>query len=250
MMHAKKVLSHSMFFLSLVFVPARGDAIEDMEKKLVDAHAKLKSLSCKMKMTEHVELGEGIEIKSTNDGTVEWMKRGEKVLYRSDAKSSSMQKFGGQEVKTEADTTIVADGEFYYELSTQGGERFVRKDRPPATLAGSAKSILDALRPEHELKALPDEKLDGAECFVIEVTPKKPDDNPMSKMVVSFRKDCGVNVKTVGHDPSGKPMYTMLASDLKLNPDLNPERFQFKIPDDAEVEDLTKEPSDAMRPRP
>jgi len=249
-MHAAKVFSYSILLLALILVPARGDAIEDMEKKLVDAHAKLKSLSCKMKMTEHVEMGEGIEINSTNDGTVEWMKKGEKILYRSDAKSSSMQKFGGQEVKTEADTTIVADGEFYYELSTQGGQKFVRKDKPPATLAGSAKSILDALRPEHHLKAMPDDKLDGADCFVIEVTPKKPDDNPMSKMVVCFRKDCGVNVKTVGHDPSGKPMYTMLASDLKLNPDLKPDRFQFKMPENAEVEDLTKAPSEASQPKP
>ncbi len=240
----------SILIMALLLVPARGDAIEDMEKRLVDAHAKLKSLSCTMKMTEHVELGEGIEINSTNDGTVEWMKKGEKVLYRSDAKSHSLQKFAGQEIKTEADTTIVADGEFYYELSTQGGQKFVRKDKPPATLAGSAKSILDALRPEHELKVLPDDKLDGAECFVLEVTPKKPDDNPMSKMIVFFRKDCGVNVKTVGHDPSGKPMYTMLAGDLKLNPDLKPDRFQFKMPENAEIEDLTKEPSGVPQLKP
>lgn len=233
---------------TLVLVPARGDGIDDVEKKLVDAHAKVKSLSCRMKMTEHVELGEGIEINSTNDGTVEWMKKGDKVLYRSDAKSSSMQKFGGQEVKTEAETTIIADGEFYYELSAQGGQTFVRKDKPPTTLAGSAKGILDALRPDHELKVLPDDKLEGAECFVLEVTPKKPDDNPMSKMVVYFRKDCGVNVKTVGHAVSGKPMYTMLASDIKLNPDLKPDRFQFKMPENAEVEDLTKESSNAPKP--
>ena len=238
----------AMLFATLLFVPARGDGIEDVEKKLIDAHAKLKSLSCRMKMTEHVELGEGIEINSHNDGTVEWMKKGDQVLYRSDAKSSSMQKFAGQEMKTEAETTIIADGEFYYELSLQGGQKYVRKDKPPATLAGSAKGILDALRPDHEIKALPDDKLDGADCFVLEMTPKKPDESPMSKMIVYFRKDCGVNVKTVGHAASGKPMYTMLASEIKLNPDLKPDRFQFKMPENAEVEDLTKAPGDTPKP--
>jgi len=91
------------------------------------------------------------------------------------------------------------------------------------------------------VKVLPDEKVDGQECFVLEVTAKSELGVPPGGRQVSyFRKDIGVNVKAVSFDPDGRQLFTTTVTDVKVGVDIKPERFVFKAPEGVEVVDMSQ----------
>jgi len=230
-------------FVALGFgFPAAAQTVEEAEKKLAESFAKLKSYTAKTKMVQDLDLGEGNKMKSDMDGTIEWSRKGDKALYRSDMKGSSAQTFGGQEMKTDASTTVISDGDVVYTLTDQAGQKMAYKQKADVTIGGDAKSVLQPMREDHTLKLLADEKVDGQDCFVIEAMPKEMEGNPFGKMVLYFRKDAGLNIKVVGRDPKDKTVYTASTTDIKLNPDVDPQRFVFKAPEGVELMDMTKQP--------
>src|SRR5690606_22776184 len=86
-------------------------------------------------------------------------------------------------------------------------------------------------------------------------TPKKPEEGAKARQVYSFANDSGILVKTVveSQNPQGKTNVIFTLTDIKLNPDLKPDRFEFKAPAGGEVMDMTKigeAANDAGQPAP
>jgi len=227
-------------FVVAVTGPVRADAIEDVQKKLIESHAKLKSYSCKTKMTQNLDMGQGNKTQSDYAGTIEWMRKGEKVVFRMEMKGTAVQNFGGQENKSEMNATMVCDGDVFYTLATQMGQTMATKQKPDQSIAGDPKKLIDDIVSKHTVKVLPDDKVDGEACVVFEATPKDPADAAMiAKTVMYFRKDIGINVKTIGVNKEGKEVFSNTCSEMKINPDLAADRFVFKAPEGVQVMDMT-----------
>lgn len=218
----------------------RADSIEDIQKKLVESNAKLKSFSCKMKMVQNFDMGQGNKMQSDYAGTTEWMRKGDKFALRTDLKGTAVQSFGGQDNKVEMSVTMVCDGDALYTLSTQMGQTMAAKQKPDDSLGGEPGKIIDDIVAKQNVKVMPDGTVDGEACFVIEATPKDPADAPnVARTIMYFRKDIGVNVKTVGLDKDGKEVFSTTASEFKINADIAADRFVFKAPEGVQVMDMT-----------
>jgi outer membrane lipoprotein-sorting protein len=155
-------------------------------------------------------------------------------------KGAAVQSFGGQENKTEMSVTMICDGDSMYTLSTQMGQTMATKQKPDASLGGDLKKYFEDIIAKHNVKVLPDEKIDGEACFVIEATPKDPAAAAsIAKTIMYFRKDIGINVKMVGMDKDGKEVFSNISSDFKINSDIAADRFVFKAPEGVQVMDMT-----------
>ena len=229
--------------LSLVMaLPAAADTLEEVEQKLIESYQKLKSYSARSKAVQDYQFGEGNGIKSESEGTIEWMRQDDKFLLRSEGKTSAVQTMAGQQNKSEQKALTISDGQFLYTLMEQGGEKTAYKRKAEPSMIGDARSLLEGLRAEHVIKVLSDETVDGQACYVIEATPRESQAGMASTQMLYFRKDVGINIKTVVLDQNKKAVLVSTLSELKINPDINAERFVFKVPEGVPVTDLNQQP--------
>ena len=209
-----------------------GDTLESVEKDIIAKWTKLKSLTAKTTMAMSMQ---GMSMKS--QGTVEFLKKGDKELFRMDMTMS--QSMGGQTQETSMST--IADGEYVYNVTDMMGQKRAMKQKPdslPGTVGGQ--QMFEGLRKNNDLKLLPDETVDGQSVFVIEGTPKTAGRTPYAKSTMYFTKDAGIMIKMVGVDASGGQVMTMSISDIKRDPKIDPDRFVFKAPEGVQVMDLTE----------
>jgi outer membrane lipoprotein-sorting protein len=209
--------------------------------ELVEVHKKLKSYKAVVHTVEDFEFAGGASVKSEVNGKVAWLRDGQKLLYRADSTSSSVQKFQERESATEAEQTMISDGEFFYTIARMQGTVRVAKQLVDPMLVADAKQVLDALRDEHDVRLVGEETVDDSACYAFEVSPRKPDDSPhMSRMTIHFRKDTGTVIQTVGYGEKGTAVYRSQHREVEINPGLEPAFFEFKPPEGVTIEDYTK----------
>lgn len=231
-------------FMAVLLLPAglrASETLEDVEKKLMEAHARLKSYTAKIRHVEHVPLT-GTDFMASNvDGTVEWLRKGDGILYRMEISGTATQKFGDNETKSHQTSTLVCDGEMFYTYAEQLGQKRFIKQKKDSSIIGNIRAVLDTVRAENDFRLAPDEKVEGADCYTIEVTPKIPptDDNPIHKTLIYFRKDNGLNVRVVSQNKNGKNVFDHTLVDLKTDVKIDAARFVLKQPADVELIDLT-----------
>ncbi len=220
-------------FVMCVAAPSLGATIEEIEKELVAAIRKTKSFKANMKTNVDLAM-QGVEIKSVSEQSLETLRDGEKFKMRSEGTSKSSQKMGGMEQNREQKMLTVCDGEFTFtEVETEGVKDVSKTD--PVT---GEELPWQHYGKDVKINVLPDEKIDGADCYVVEV--KMAGQSPgMGKMVFYCRKDCGIQAKTVGYTPDDKVMMTTIISDIELNKGVSAERFVYKAPDGVTVRDAT-----------
>jgi outer membrane lipoprotein-sorting protein len=220
--------------------PVLAESVDDVIKKLDDSLAKIKSFSLKLQMEQKAE-GYRVETK----GTMQFMRKDGKELSRTDTDSTSEIKAGDSDIKTVMKSQQISDGQFAwsyieYVEGPQKGVKQAFKNAYQGQMI-SAKSLKDL----GEVKLLPDEKVDGADCYVIETSMKQI---PGTKQVSYFRKSDGIAAKavTISND---KPIGTLNMTDIKPNADIPADRFVFKAPDGVQVQDMTN-PSAPSAPTP
>ena len=232
---------------------AAGKTIEEVEKELVAKHGKLKSYTAKTLTKQDMAMGEGNRYKAESTGTMEWAQRADKVLYRMEMESTSVTTISKKETKSKTTATMVCDGEFITSLNDMDGRKMAFKSKVDPSQSGDVKATFKGWKKEYDLKLLPDEKIEKQACYVIEATPKKKKDekgaaqvNQFSRMRYWYRKDLGIVVKYVAYDKDNKPTMTSTTTDIKVNPDIKPERFKLKVPEGVQMTDMTKQ----QQPRP
>lgn len=214
----------------------RAQSLEDVEKKLVDAHSKMKSYTSKTKTVQNFDMGGGQKVNVDYSGTIEWKREGDKQKFRTDMKGSTTM---GDQPKMEVSVLMISDGDFLYTLSTQMGQTSAMKQKPDTSVTGDPKKLFEKIKADNTVKVLPDAKVDGTDCHVLEVTPKQADAGPVAKSTMYFAKDTGINIKVVGVDKDGKEVFTNTSTDIKLNTEIANDRFAFKAPDGVQVIDMT-----------
>lgn len=237
--------------LLVASLPARAETMEEVEKKLMEAHAKLDSFVARIKHDEHVNLTGTDFMASKVTGTAEWMRKGDKILYRMEIAGKATQNFGGNEQTAEQTSILVSDGTLYYTYAEQLGQKRFIKQKVDNSINGDIRSVLDIVRADNNFKLGADDKVDGADCYVVEVTPKIPpsDDNPIHITLIYFRKDNGLNTRVVSKNKDGKTVYDHSLVDLKTGVKIDASQFVLHKPDGVELTDLT-EADEPHRPVP
>lgn len=220
----------------------RAETLEEVEKKIIAASEKIKTMSAKSVSTTETEMA-SMTSKVKQEGTTETARRGEKVYVRAELKSVTLSKMGDEpEKKTESKVLSIMDGEFLYTVNDEDGKKSAMKMKLPEKTNAPVKDMFTELHKDNELKLLPEEKVDGKAAYVIELTPKKPAPETTTSIKMYYRQDDGAMVKSVTSMKSAqmKMTSTSVMSDIKINPDIKPERFVFKAPEGVEVQDMTK----------
>lgn len=221
--------------LGLAF-SAAAESVDDVIKKLDEAGAKLKSYSAKLKMDQKMEMG-AMKTVTEMSGTIEFARKDGKELFRNEMDSKMVTEGGGTDMKMVQKTLMVSDGEFMWMLNDAiDGPTKGQKSATKSKAQGDMMSARN-MKEMGDLKLLPDEKIDGEDCYVIEALMKGG--MPGMKQVVYYRKSDGITAKSVTI-MNDKPIGTMTMSDIKINPNLDADRFVFKAPEGVEVVDMTK----------
>ncbi len=233
----KRMWQSGMFVLLFVAGPVAvgfADTLEEVEKKLTDAAKSVKSM--KMKVSMEMEMANSDAAAVSRMTGTHWQKRdGDKLMMRTEGQTISVEKIGDTERESLQKTVMVNDGEFVYTLTDRDGETTAVKTKT----APEVSPIWKAGEADHDLKVLDEEKVDGSDCYVIEMTPKQNDAGDQSRTVYYCRKDCGVPAKTVIFGPDGHVKTVVLVTDIRINVDIPDDKFKFETPEDVPVKDLT-----------
>ncbi|MBI5864363.1 MAG: hypothetical protein HZB38_07635 [Planctomycetes bacterium] len=229
-----------LMLMSLVSV-ASAESVDDVVKKLDDAHKKLTSCSMKIKMEQNMDMGE-IKSKTEMQGTFEFIRKDGKELSRMEMEMRSSTQGGGMDQKIGVKSFAITDGEFAWNFTefTDGpmkGQKSAAKDKNTQTMVSSAA----ALKEMSDLKLMPDAKVEGQDCYVIEGAMKQM---PTMKQVSYFRKNDGLAAKVVSF-MGEKETGTTTMSDIKTNETIAADRFVWKTPEGVELQDNTKKPAPA-----
>jgi outer membrane lipoprotein-sorting protein len=87
---------------------------------------------------------------------------------------------------------------------------------------------------------MPDEKVGGQDCFVVEAK-SKAGTGPMQpeRIVFYCRKDIGMLTKQVAYAKDGTVMNTLTFDDMKVNAKLGADKFKYTAPEGVKVVDQT-----------
>lgn len=216
---------------------ARAETVEEVEKKLNAAAAKVTAYTADVKMT--LDSGaEGMKLKGASKGTYEWAREGSKVLYRMEQHMSQTIIAGAQTNSTNTHALTVNDGEFIHTLNDAMGVKSATRQRSDAK---ADQPVFEGMRNGHNLKLMPDETIDGVAVYVVEGRPKdtKGANPDAGRILQFFSKETGLVLKIVQFDTGGNPMMTMEYNNMKVNPKIAPDRFKFTAPAGVQVQDLT-----------
>ena len=212
-----------------------ADDLAAVEKAVQEAYGKVKSVRAKIVGETNME-NPSFSLKGASTGSYEFARQGGKYYARTETKDSSETTMAGQSNKTEGSTLTVCDGEWIWSLSDQMGTKTATKMKVQKDID---RDSFQQLKESHSLKLLPEEKVNGADCYVIEATPKDPSQAAMSgRMVQYITKQHGFSVKTVGYTPDNKPMFTMTFTDIEFDVDIAPDRFKFEAPEGVTVQEV------------
>jgi outer membrane lipoprotein-sorting protein len=210
------------------------DAIEAKMKALWDG---FKSMSYFSEMKADSS-SDQFSYKMESSGTTEMVRvTDKKWKMRTDGKMFTTQKLPGQaEQKTESYTQMISDGDVMYTYTESQGEKSASKMKVPDNQDVVGDSSFKHMRPNYDLKVLPDETVDGASCWVIEARSKQKD-TTSGPMKYYISKDHGMMVQMIITDPAGKVTSLTKMKDIKVNPALADSRFAFTPPAGVTVVD-------------
>jgi len=251
--------------LFIMAVAACGaETLESVEQKIAERMSTHKSIRFKQKSVTDMTTPQ-MQMKSESESTACYVRRPEnRYAWRVESRIRLVRKVKDQpEEKEDGTSLMISDGRIMYMLNEGRGNRTAAKTRiDPARDANpfDAKSMFKQARKYFDLKLLPDEKVEGAECWVIESTPKKEEEGPESparaalgRSISYYDKNTGVVLKSLGYDQDGKLVSTSTVSEVKLNESIPDEQFVFKAPPGVEVMDMTgtqESTADAQQPAP
>lgn len=221
---------------------AEGQRILEVEKEIIEKASKIQSYSAKI--TTHTKIDNEYFHDSTMEGTLELSRVGAKTLYRNEGKiKGKYMPPERAERPLDRDTLSVCDGVHLYQYVDQSREpwpdkRAIRMDAGSEPALFPDRKFFDALRTDHDLDLLPDEKLDGQEVHVIVAVPNDPARFNIKRKITYFSSETGLILKQVIYDIKDVPFNTMTLRDIKTNVKIDPERFVFKAPEGVQVQDL------------
>lgn len=215
--------------------PATAETLESVEKRLVEAFSKHKSVVADM------------TVQMVTGGTMEGELLGKFEYVNTDGKERTRQdlimqmQIGGQTATQEMQSLF--DGKYHYSFMEMGGQQIVRKqmrDSLQGRIGG--KSMFEGMRKEYKIELLPKAVVDGKETVVIQTTRLRPDPQTPYKFKLFFNEKLGVIVRLRGENDTGQAIMTGTFTNVKIGVKLDPKRFEFVLPENAQLIDMTVKP--------
>lgn len=236
-----RISAIALLSFSLANKAIAEDSIETIRNQAIAACARHESVSGKIRISADMIIA-GATVNSESNGTYEHLRRGEKILFRVDTKNVILSKLQKREGRVDQDITTISDGQYCFTLTERKGRKpTATKAAPqPGQTVLADQYFFQGIILRNELRILPDQKIEGKDTWVIEATPKIPDETQPAKSVYYIQKETGIRVKSTGHDATGKRIQLTALTDLKIDPKLDPRRFIMEIPDGVTIVDLTR----------
>jgi len=224
--------------LALGFVPVAvfAETLEEVEAELTEKASKVDSFSADMNMK--MAMMPGMDM--TGTGTMEVLKKDGESLSRNEM--TMKMKMGEQTM--ESKTLTIFDGEQFFVQQESFGNKIAMKTKEQDMAGSSAQfgeDLFKGLKEQFELSLEGEEKVNGKDAYVLSGKPKagNPAVAMFSKMVHYIDKETGIPVKTVALGQNGQEMMVQTFTNIKLNPELKPERFEYTPPPGVTVMDMS-----------
>jgi outer membrane lipoprotein-sorting protein len=210
------------------------EALDALEKKLIEKWSKTESVSAKISMNTEMDMG-GAKMTSKGEGSMEFQRKGDKQLMRMELATEMV--MPGQ---TMASTSVtINDGEYNYTVSEMMGQKSAMKSKSDHAQGSPVDDkMFETLKKDNTVTVLPDEKVGGQDAHVIHAVPKAADQPGANTMKMYFAKDTGVMLQMLGIDQAGKTVMTFSYSDVKVNGKIDPARFVFEAPPGVTVMEM------------
>lgn len=235
---------------------ALGETLESVEKALAEKMAARKTLKFKQKTRSDMKTPE-MRLQVDADSVVTYARKPENGwASRIESKTRTVHTMKDQpETKQDGKMLTIADGKHMYILTETPEVTSAMKQKLDGLTALNpfdVKAQFAEQRKQFDLKLMPDEKIEGVECYAIESVPKKDGPNAeqmaavFSRAVNYYDKKTGVSVKGLVYDKDGKVTTTTVTSDVTFDEAVADDQFVFKAPPGVEVVDMTQMQQEAQ----
>lgn len=238
-MHALRLSAAALACLLTLGAAAPADTFEDVAKALTDAWNRHKSMTANVKLRMNIPIpGQTGGVVNEGEGTFEWVRKGEKSMHRMEMRNVMVTSVRDQEMRLEQQLVSVFDGETATTLQTQMGRTTAMRNPPDDAQPTSTGDLFTSARPHFEFKLLPDAKVHGAACRVIEATPARPIPRlPARKVVYYINSDTGAIVRFVWLDDKNEEINVTDFLDMKFDAGIDKKRFELEIPEGVTVQE-------------
>ncbi len=213
-----------------------GDTIESVEKDILKKSSETQSFSATFAMASNSSTPNGATT-SKWTGTIELLMDGDKRLVRMEMKTVSAKQAIASGDSTESSMLLISDGTVQHVYVEQATQKTAMKTKMQGDQPADSGAWFKTVRDTYNTKLNKSESLDGREVYVIEANAKK---NTLGKTLAYFDKKSGILLKTVTHDTKGNMTNSYTVGELKINPKISKERFEFKVPAGVNIIDMTK----------
>jgi outer membrane lipoprotein-sorting protein len=241
-MHYRTLLAAIAFvFVTSVSAAVADEKLDAIEKEIAAKWKKVESMTAKMDMQMEIDQG-GMKMSHKMKATVEYLRKGDKMLSRVDGEAERTTEMGGQQNTSKTPMLTVSDGEVMYTLLEQMGQKMCIKSKVDEN-STTGPAMFKMLRENNELTVADDEEVDGEKCWVVYCKPKgSTQPGQPLKTAYYFRQKDGALAQWLGYDASDKQVMTATYSEIKFNEKLDPKRFEFEPPEGVQVMDMTSHP--------
>lgn len=219
--------------------PSPSETVESVQEKILALRGRIKSFTATIDVKFDSSQNDAW-VKSHTYGPMAYQFDGDKVLYRIDMTVETKRIGGGEDEETTETQALMSDGEYMYQFGTQAGKKKAYKARIDK-LQSSVPSpeFFFFLHRDYNLSLLPDEQVDGQDCWVIRAAKISDEEVLQLKTLTFFRKDIPLMVKTVNLDRFDNVMQVTKINDIQIDVPVDPKQFEFRPDPDCEVIDQT-----------
>jgi outer membrane lipoprotein-sorting protein len=146
----------------------------------------------------------------------------------------------GEVEKSTSKHVSVDDGEFLYSLIDKGDEFIAGKFKRDVDTTLDARKNFARMAEYKKMKVLPDEKVEGRDCYVIEELNTGEFARQEKGSISYYCKETGIRLKNVSLNLAGEEIRENVVTELRVNEPIPKERFTFQAPPGVEVNDQTK----------
>ena len=219
--------------------PASNPEIDKIEKACVEAWGNHKSMIAIVETASNMS-GPNFSMSANGTGKAQALHKDDLFMSRMEMKMQVVRKMGENEQKMEQEMLNVSDGKVAYTLLSGMGQKQCFKANASNSNDFLPEQLFDALQEQCTLTVKPEAKLDGAEVYVIEGTPKNPSPMDPTKLVrVLLSKQYGIMLQQQALDSAGKPINTITFKDIKVDVPIEASVFEFEVPEGVQVIDQT-----------
>ena len=136
----------------------------------------------------------------------------------------------------------------FVETSMMGRKMAIKMapDQPSTVIVSDKDEMLAKMKDVFDMKAVPDEPVNGELAYVYEVLPKQPQavDSPggappFTRGKICFAKDTNLPLRWVMFDKSEAPLMTIDYKDYEINPEFEADRFTYTPPTGVAIVDMS-----------